>query len=239
MTAGDVRIQKALADAGVASRRAAEALVAAGRVTVNGTPAVIGQRVVRRRRTHSRWTVDRWARGHGRSTWRSTSRPASPAPSPTATRTGRSSTSSPGSCGTGPAGSTRSAASTATRRGCCCSPTTATGPSGCCIRATASSGNTRPASASRSSPSRSAPCCGASPSRRAWRGWSPSAARPTPRRVGWSRPSSGRTRPTEPLAWYRVVLTQGWKRQVRRMFAEVGVVGGAARPGADRPGPAG
>ncbi len=45
MTAGDVRIQKALADAGVASRRAAEALVAAGRVTVNGTPAVIGQRV--------------------------------------------------------------------------------------------------------------------------------------------------------------------------------------------------
>ena len=45
MTTGDVRIQKALADAGVASRRAAEALVAAGRVTVNGAPAVIGQRV--------------------------------------------------------------------------------------------------------------------------------------------------------------------------------------------------
>ena len=40
-----VRIQKALADAGVASRRAAEALVAAGRVTVNGVPAMIGQRV--------------------------------------------------------------------------------------------------------------------------------------------------------------------------------------------------
>ena len=45
MSDGDVRIQKALADAGVASRRAAEALVAAGRVTVNGEPAVIGQRV--------------------------------------------------------------------------------------------------------------------------------------------------------------------------------------------------
>lgn len=40
-----VRVQKALADAGVASRRAADALVAAGRVTVNGEPAVTGQRV--------------------------------------------------------------------------------------------------------------------------------------------------------------------------------------------------
>jgi len=40
-----MRIQKVLADAGVASRRSAEELVAAGRVAVNGTPAVIGQRV--------------------------------------------------------------------------------------------------------------------------------------------------------------------------------------------------
>jgi cytidylate kinase len=40
-----VRIQKALADAGVASRRAAEQLVTLGRVTVNGKPATIGQRV--------------------------------------------------------------------------------------------------------------------------------------------------------------------------------------------------
>jgi 23S rRNA pseudouridine2605 synthase len=40
-----VRVQKALADAGVASRRAADGLVAAGRVTVNGRPAVTGQRV--------------------------------------------------------------------------------------------------------------------------------------------------------------------------------------------------
>lgn len=40
-----IRVQKALADAGVASRRAADALVAAGRVTVNGEPAVTGQRV--------------------------------------------------------------------------------------------------------------------------------------------------------------------------------------------------
>ncbi len=41
----EVRIQKALADAGVASRRAAEELVAQGRVTVNGRRASIGQRV--------------------------------------------------------------------------------------------------------------------------------------------------------------------------------------------------
>ncbi len=45
MTTAGVRIQKALADAGVASRRTADALVGAGRVTVNGVPAVIGQRV--------------------------------------------------------------------------------------------------------------------------------------------------------------------------------------------------
>jgi 23S rRNA pseudouridine2605 synthase len=40
-----MRIHKALAEAGVASRRAAEQLVAAGRVTVNGARAEIGQQV--------------------------------------------------------------------------------------------------------------------------------------------------------------------------------------------------
>ena len=40
-----VRLQKYLAECGVASRRASEALIAAGRVTVNGAPAVIGQSV--------------------------------------------------------------------------------------------------------------------------------------------------------------------------------------------------
>src|SRR5687768_14648641 len=38
-----MRIQRALARAGIASRRAAEELVEAGRVTVNGTVATIGQ----------------------------------------------------------------------------------------------------------------------------------------------------------------------------------------------------
>jgi 23S rRNA pseudouridine2605 synthase len=40
-----MRIQRALARAGVASRRAAEELVSAGRVTVNGAPAHTGQTV--------------------------------------------------------------------------------------------------------------------------------------------------------------------------------------------------
>ncbi|HEY6057422.1 MAG TPA: pseudouridine synthase [Candidatus Limnocylindrales bacterium] len=39
------RLQKVLATAGVASRRGAEALIAAGRVTVDGRPAVLGERI--------------------------------------------------------------------------------------------------------------------------------------------------------------------------------------------------
>ncbi|HUR40563.1 MAG TPA: pseudouridine synthase [Verrucomicrobiae bacterium] len=42
---GPQRIQKALAQAGVASRRAIEELIRAGRVSVNGEPAHIGQKV--------------------------------------------------------------------------------------------------------------------------------------------------------------------------------------------------
>jgi cytidylate kinase len=41
----EARIQKLLADAGIASRRAAEALVAAGRVTVDGRTALVGERL--------------------------------------------------------------------------------------------------------------------------------------------------------------------------------------------------
>ena len=40
----DERLQKLLSAAGVCSRRAAEDYIAAGRVTVNGAPAVLGQR---------------------------------------------------------------------------------------------------------------------------------------------------------------------------------------------------
>jgi 23S rRNA pseudouridine2605 synthase len=46
MSAEAMRVQRAIAQAGLTSRRGAEALVAAGRVTVNGTPAVTGQSVV-------------------------------------------------------------------------------------------------------------------------------------------------------------------------------------------------
>ena len=38
------RLQKLLSRAGIASRRQAEAWIAAGRVTVNGRPAVLGTR---------------------------------------------------------------------------------------------------------------------------------------------------------------------------------------------------
>ncbi|MGH8927358.1 MAG: pseudouridine synthase, partial [Acidimicrobiia bacterium] len=40
-----VRLQKAISTAGIMSRRAAEALIAAGRVTVDGRVAVLGDRV--------------------------------------------------------------------------------------------------------------------------------------------------------------------------------------------------
>ena len=70
------RLQKVLAAAGVASRRGAEELIAAGRVTVDGRPAVLGQRSIR---TSQSIAVDgriRAARRRRSSTWRSTSRPA-------------------------------------------------------------------------------------------------------------------------------------------------------------------
>ena len=47
MPGDPVRVQKLLADAGLCSRRAADLLVAQGRVRVNGAPAVPGQRVSR------------------------------------------------------------------------------------------------------------------------------------------------------------------------------------------------
>lgn len=46
MNSSAIRLQKYLADAGVCSRRTAEALIADGEVLVNGKPAELGQRVV-------------------------------------------------------------------------------------------------------------------------------------------------------------------------------------------------
>jgi 23S rRNA pseudouridine2605 synthase len=46
MSAEPIRVQKFLADAGVCSRRAAEALVVQGEVWINGTAATVGQKVV-------------------------------------------------------------------------------------------------------------------------------------------------------------------------------------------------
>ena len=43
--AKDTRLQKMLADCGVASRRKAEAMIASGRVAVNGVRAAIGDKV--------------------------------------------------------------------------------------------------------------------------------------------------------------------------------------------------
>jgi pseudouridine synthase len=45
MASAPIRLQKYLADAGICSRRAAEALIAQGQVWVNGEPATLGQKV--------------------------------------------------------------------------------------------------------------------------------------------------------------------------------------------------
>ena len=77
-TDGSMRIQRALARAGVASRRHAETLVSAGRVTVNGAPATIGQSVdPRRDRVAVDGTpVDLSAVSEGAGTWVVLNKPA-------------------------------------------------------------------------------------------------------------------------------------------------------------------
>ena len=45
MTDNKVRLQKYMADSGIASRRKSEELIAAGKVRVNGKPAQIGDKV--------------------------------------------------------------------------------------------------------------------------------------------------------------------------------------------------
>ena len=78
------RLQKVLAAAGVASRRASEVLIANGRVTVDGKPARLGMQVDPDKAVIA---VDGRVIGGARrpSTCCSTSRPASPPRSATAT----------------------------------------------------------------------------------------------------------------------------------------------------------
>ena len=45
MTDGKVRLQKFLAESGVASRRKSEELIEQGKVKVNGKPAMIGDKI--------------------------------------------------------------------------------------------------------------------------------------------------------------------------------------------------
>ncbi len=61
--AKDTRLQKMLADCGVASRRKAEAMIASGRVAVNGVRAAIGDKVDVKK---DRVTVDGRARAASR-----------------------------------------------------------------------------------------------------------------------------------------------------------------------------
>ena len=80
------RLQKVLAAAGVASRRASEVLIANGRVTVDGKPARLGMQVDPDTQRHrGRRPGHRLARRRP-STCCSTSRPASPRPCATDTR---------------------------------------------------------------------------------------------------------------------------------------------------------
>ena len=220
-----VRVQKALADAGVASRRAADALVAAGRVTVNGQPAVTGQRVdpavdalavdgrpvvPAGRRTYlvmhkpagvTSTVSDR----HAEETvldlvpdeLRRSGHPAVPGRPPRQGLRGPHPAHRRRRLGPAPAASALRRRARVRGRVC----------------------------AARSQPRRPRRSARASSSTRGWPRWSACARPPASRQAG----SSGRDDPRPPLAWYRAVLTQGWKRQLRRMFAAIGAPGGAAR----------
>jgi 16S rRNA U516 pseudouridylate synthase RsuA-like enzyme len=54
-----IRLQKLLSECGVASRRAAEKLIEAGRVQVNGQTAKVGDKADPEKRTVSHWTASR------------------------------------------------------------------------------------------------------------------------------------------------------------------------------------
>ncbi len=136
------RLGKVLAAAGVASRRGADALVEAGRVTVDGRPAVLGEKVDLALQvvavdgrpigtaavTPVHLAIHKPAGVTSTAADRHAARTVIDLVPPSSWRAAR--------------GSIPSAGWTRTPRGCSCSPTTGRGPSGCSIRATAWSAST-------------------------------------------------------------------------------------------------
>ena len=121
------RLQKVLARRGIrGSRRVCEELIAAGRVTVNGEVAVLGRRV------DPEHDARRGRRRAGRRACRRSSTTCSTSRAGVVTTAERPA--GPADRGRARArpsrGCSRSVASTTTPKGCCCSPTTASSPTG-------------------------------------------------------------------------------------------------------------
>ncbi len=194
-----MRLAKHLAHAGVASRRAAEVMIAEGRVTGRRRDGHRpGPRRHGRRGDHRRRRPRSGARRAASST-RSTSRPGSSRPRTTRTAARRSST----SCPRPGRGCIPSAASTPTRPGSSCSRTTATSPTTSCTRATRCRARTGPRS------------CGGPVGDAALRalreGVELDDGRTAPARVRRLRPDV-----------LEITIREGRKRQVRRMGEAVG-----------------
>ena len=206
-----------IAAAGVASRRESEALIAAGRVTVDGAVAGLGDRADP---ATARIAIDgvplraRLALLH-----LALHKPVGVTSTVRDPHARRTVIDLVRSRSIAPRASTRSGASTSTPRVCCCSRTTASGPMPSCTRATVSSASTPSAS--------SAPLAGdAAAALRSGIELEEGLAQ-----VVHVRPQTDlETRrllelldpPAPRLHWYRVTLAQGWKRQIRRMLAAVG-----------------